>query len=152
LITTLVPLTGVVRDPHDDTVIATAQRAQAAYTVIRDNDLLSLSSTKTSANRGDEFLEAALIADKDGKSAVLFDPQVVQKRGEHFRDQRSPRRCQFVPIFHSAADALQGRLSRCTFRHKSPPLSHLNFAYLRRRAMREMSLTVITCTSISAIS
>src|SRR5919202_833716 len=32
----------VVRDPNDDMVIATAQRAQANYIVTRDNDLLSL--------------------------------------------------------------------------------------------------------------
>ena len=32
----------VVRDPNDDMVIATAQRAQATYIVTRDNDLLSL--------------------------------------------------------------------------------------------------------------
>ena len=32
----------VVRDPNDDMVIATAVRAQAAYIVTRDNDLLSL--------------------------------------------------------------------------------------------------------------
>ena len=32
----------VVRDPNDDMVIATAVRAQAAYIVTRDRDLLSL--------------------------------------------------------------------------------------------------------------
>jgi len=32
----------VVRDPHDDMVIATAVRADATYVVTRDNDLLSL--------------------------------------------------------------------------------------------------------------
>src|SRR5262245_43875387 len=31
----------VVRDPHDDMVIATAVRADATYVVTRDNDLLS---------------------------------------------------------------------------------------------------------------
>ena len=127
MITTLVPLTGVVRDPNDDTVIVTAQRAQAAYTVIRGNDLLSLSSTKTSANRGDEFLEVALIADKAGKSAVLFDPQVVQKCEAHFRDQRSPRRCQFVPIFHSVADALPGQTIEMHLAAQKPSSSPSKF-------------------------
>jgi len=32
----------VVRDPNDDMVIATAARAQVAYIVTRDKDLLSL--------------------------------------------------------------------------------------------------------------
>ena len=32
----------VIRDPNDDMVVATAQRAQAAYIVTRDKDLLSL--------------------------------------------------------------------------------------------------------------
>jgi len=32
----------VVRDPNDDMIIATAQRANAAYIVSRDNDLLAL--------------------------------------------------------------------------------------------------------------
>jgi uncharacterized protein len=36
------PSLTVVRDPNDDMVIATAVRAQAAYIVTRDNDLLSL--------------------------------------------------------------------------------------------------------------
>jgi putative PIN family toxin of toxin-antitoxin system len=42
LVTDLPPLTGIVRDPNDDMIIATAQRAQAAYIVTRDKDLLSL--------------------------------------------------------------------------------------------------------------
>jgi len=42
LLTDLPPLSGIVRDPNDDMVIATAQRAQAAYIVTRDKDLLSL--------------------------------------------------------------------------------------------------------------
>ena len=42
LITDLPQLTGIVRDPNDDMIIATAQRAQAAYIVTRDKDLLSL--------------------------------------------------------------------------------------------------------------
>ena len=42
LVTDLPKLTGIVRDPNDDMIIATAQRAQAAYIVTRDNDLLSL--------------------------------------------------------------------------------------------------------------
>ena len=42
LITDLPPLTGIVRDAHDDMIIATAERAQVASIVTRDNDLLSL--------------------------------------------------------------------------------------------------------------
>ena len=42
LLTDLPPLSGIVRDPNDDMVIATAQRAHAAYVVTRDKDLLSL--------------------------------------------------------------------------------------------------------------
>jgi uncharacterized protein len=42
LVTELPPLTGIVRDPNDDIIIATAQRANAAYLVSRDNDLLAL--------------------------------------------------------------------------------------------------------------
>ena len=40
--TDLPQLAVVIRDPNDDMVIATAQRAQAAYIVTRDKDLLSL--------------------------------------------------------------------------------------------------------------
>src|SRR6267378_1137426 len=42
LVTDLSQVTVVIRDPNDDMVIATAQRAQAAYIVTRDKDLLSL--------------------------------------------------------------------------------------------------------------
>jgi len=42
LVTDLSPVTVVIRDPNDDMVVATAQRAQAAYIVTRDKDLLSL--------------------------------------------------------------------------------------------------------------
>jgi uncharacterized protein len=42
LVTGLPQVTVVIRDPNDDMVIATAQRAQAAYIVTRDKDLLSL--------------------------------------------------------------------------------------------------------------
>jgi uncharacterized protein len=42
IISDLPELTGIVRDPNDDMVIATAERAQAAYIVTRDKDLLSL--------------------------------------------------------------------------------------------------------------
>jgi putative PIN family toxin of toxin-antitoxin system len=42
LVTELPQVTVVARDPNDDMVIATAIRAQAAYVVTRDNDLLSL--------------------------------------------------------------------------------------------------------------
>ena len=42
LVDDLPQLTGVTRDPNDDMVIATDVRAQAAYIVTRDNDLLSL--------------------------------------------------------------------------------------------------------------
>jgi predicted nucleic acid-binding protein len=36
----------VIRDPNDDMVVATAQRAQVAYIVTRDIDLLSLQHYK----------------------------------------------------------------------------------------------------------
>ena len=42
LVTELPPLTGIVRDPNDDMIIATAQRANTAYIMSRDNDLLAL--------------------------------------------------------------------------------------------------------------
>lgn len=42
LVTELPQVTVVFRDPNDDMVIATALRAQAAYIVTRDDDLLSL--------------------------------------------------------------------------------------------------------------
>src|SRR2546421_8137242 len=42
LVTELPPLTGIVRDPNDDMIIATASRAQATYLITRDNDLLTL--------------------------------------------------------------------------------------------------------------
>jgi uncharacterized protein len=42
LITDLPGLTGIVRDPNDDMIIATARRANTAYIVTRDDDLLSL--------------------------------------------------------------------------------------------------------------
>jgi len=41
-----IPHLMVVRDPNDDMVIATAVRAQVAYIVTRDNDLLSLQQYK----------------------------------------------------------------------------------------------------------
>ena len=44
LVTDLPQVTAVIRDPNDDMVIATAPRAQAAYIVTRDKDLLSLQS------------------------------------------------------------------------------------------------------------
>ena len=42
LVTELPQLTGVVRDPNDDMIVATARRANVAYIVSRDDDLLSL--------------------------------------------------------------------------------------------------------------
>jgi putative PIN family toxin of toxin-antitoxin system len=42
LIDPLPPLTGMVRDPNDDMMIACASAASAAYLVTRDKDLLSL--------------------------------------------------------------------------------------------------------------
>jgi putative PIN family toxin of toxin-antitoxin system len=42
LVTDLPQVTVVARDPNDDMVVATALRAQAAYIVTRDKDLLSL--------------------------------------------------------------------------------------------------------------
>jgi putative PIN family toxin of toxin-antitoxin system len=42
LVTDLPPLTGIVRDPNDDMVLATASAAHATYLITRDLDLLSL--------------------------------------------------------------------------------------------------------------
>jgi putative PIN family toxin of toxin-antitoxin system len=42
LLTDLPRLTGIVRDPNDDMVLATAQAAHATYLITRDLDLLSL--------------------------------------------------------------------------------------------------------------
>jgi len=41
-VTDLPQVAVVIRDPNDDMVIATAQRAHAAYIVTRDKNLLSL--------------------------------------------------------------------------------------------------------------
>jgi uncharacterized protein len=38
------PITGVVRDPSDDMIIASAIKGRAEYVVTRDNDLLSIGS------------------------------------------------------------------------------------------------------------
>ena len=43
-VTDLPLLTGIVRDPNDDMIIACAVAASATYVVTRDNDLLSLAS------------------------------------------------------------------------------------------------------------
>ena len=42
LLIDLPPLTGIVRDPNDDMVLATARAAHATYLITRDLDLLSL--------------------------------------------------------------------------------------------------------------
>ena len=42
LVTELSPLSGIVRDPNDDMVLATAHAAHATYLITRDLDLLSL--------------------------------------------------------------------------------------------------------------
>jgi predicted nucleic acid-binding protein len=42
MLTELPPLTGIVRDPNDDMVLATARAAGATYLITRDLDLLSL--------------------------------------------------------------------------------------------------------------
>ena len=44
LLIDLPPLTGIVRDPNDDMVLATARAADATYLITRDLDLLSLQS------------------------------------------------------------------------------------------------------------
>jgi uncharacterized protein len=44
LLTELPPLTGIVRDPNDDMVLASARAAHATYLITRDLDLLSLQS------------------------------------------------------------------------------------------------------------
>jgi putative PIN family toxin of toxin-antitoxin system len=43
-VTDLPSLTGIVRDPNDDMILACAVAAAAAYVVTRDQDLLSLTS------------------------------------------------------------------------------------------------------------
>ena len=43
-VTALPSLTGIVRDPNDDMILACAVAASATYVVTRDNDLLSLAS------------------------------------------------------------------------------------------------------------
>ena len=40
------PITGVVRDPNDDMVIACAVQAKAGHIVTRDKDLLSIGSSR----------------------------------------------------------------------------------------------------------
>ena len=42
VLTDLPPLSGIVRDPNDDMVVATALAAHATYLITRDLDLLSL--------------------------------------------------------------------------------------------------------------
>lgn len=42
IVTDLPPLSGVVRDPNDDMIVACAVAASASYIVTSDNDLLSL--------------------------------------------------------------------------------------------------------------
>jgi uncharacterized protein len=42
IVTDLAPVTGVVRDPNDDMIVACALAAGADYIVTRDKDLLSL--------------------------------------------------------------------------------------------------------------
>lgn len=44
LVAELPPLTGIVRDPHDDMIVACAIQAQVRHIVTRDDDLLSLGS------------------------------------------------------------------------------------------------------------
>ena len=44
MLTDFPPLTGIVRDPNDDMILATARAADAAYLISRDLDLLSLQS------------------------------------------------------------------------------------------------------------
>jgi uncharacterized protein len=44
MVTDLPPLSGVVRDPNDDVIVAAALAARADYLVSRDKDLLALGS------------------------------------------------------------------------------------------------------------
>ena len=46
IVADLPPLSGLVRDPNDDMVLACAVAAEAAYVVTRDDDLLSLGVMK----------------------------------------------------------------------------------------------------------
>ena len=49
ILTELPPLTGIVRDPNDDMVLATARAADATYLITRDLDLLSLQAYEGSS-------------------------------------------------------------------------------------------------------
>src|SRR5690349_10900782 len=43
-------------------------------------------SYRTVTNRCDEFLDMAFVTNERGGSTVIFDPQVVEKGRQHFRD------------------------------------------------------------------
>jgi len=49
VVSDLPPLTGIVRDPNDDMILACAVAAWASHVVTRDDDLLALGSYKGSA-------------------------------------------------------------------------------------------------------
>ena len=49
VVSDLPPLTGIVRDPNDDMILACAVAASASHVVTRDDDLLALGSYKGSA-------------------------------------------------------------------------------------------------------
>ncbi len=57
--TDLPPLTGIVRDPNDDMILACAVAAGASHVVTRDNDLLALGVYEKGsrwASRAETFL------------------------------------------------------------------------------------------------
>ena len=65
LVTELPPLTGIVRDPNDDMVVACALAASADYIVTRDKDLLSL----------EKYEGITMIAPEDFLHVLRGEPQ-----------------------------------------------------------------------------
>jgi putative PIN family toxin of toxin-antitoxin system len=70
LVTDLPQLTAVIRDPNDDMVVATAQRAQAAYIVTRDKDLLSL-----------QYYEGIIMITPEAFIAIVREPETRRSAG-----------------------------------------------------------------------
>lgn len=66
LVSGLPPLTGIVRDPNDDMVVACAVAGSAAYVVTRDLDLLSLGTYEDIAMVTPESFLALLRGEGNG--------------------------------------------------------------------------------------
>jgi putative PIN family toxin of toxin-antitoxin system len=60
IVADLPPLSGLVRDPNDDVILACAVAAEASYVVTRDDDLLSLGTYERVAMVSPEALLAIL--------------------------------------------------------------------------------------------